>query len=59
MLRPDRLVTFAGRFSEAFEIRDSDMSAAVADNAGLLQRMGDDRNRVALHADHLRHEFLG
>ena len=35
------------------------MPPAVADDAGLLERMGDDRNRVALHADHLRQKFLG
>src|ERR1019366_554904 len=55
----DRLVALAGGFSQTLQVCDFDMSAAVADDSGLLKRMGDDRNRVALHADHLRQEFLG
>jgi hypothetical protein len=34
------------------------VTAAVAKDPGLLKRMGDDRDRVALHTDHLRQDFL-
>ena len=36
-----------------------DMPPAVANDFGLLKRVGDDRNRIALHPDHWRQEFLG
>src|SRR5260370_37190477 len=35
------------------------MSPAVADDTGLLKRIGNDRDRVALYTDHLRQAFLG
>ena len=58
MVRLDDIVALAGRLSQTFRVDDVDVAAAVADNSGLLQRVGDNRNRVALHADHLRQEFL-
>jgi hypothetical protein len=39
-------------------VGDFEVTAAVAKNPGLLQRMGDDRHSVALHTDHLRQDFL-
>ena len=58
MSRLDCLVAFAGRLSQPFRVGDLEVTAAVAKNPGLLQRMGDERHRVALHTDHLRQVFL-
>lgn len=58
MLRPDCPVAFAGRSSQPFRVGDLEVTAAVTKNPGLLQRMGDDRHRVALHTDHLRQDLL-
>ena len=57
-LRLDGLIAFEHVALQPFEIGDFDMAAAVADDASRLQRMRDDRDRVALHADDLRQLFL-
>src|SRR6266566_6476975 len=59
MLSLDGSITFAGGLPQTSHIPDLDMTPAVANNSGLLQRVGDDRDRVALHADHSRQAFLG
>jgi len=59
MLPPDRMVAFAGRLFQTFDVVDFDQSPTVADDPGSLQRIGDDRDRVAPRADHLRQHFLG
>ena len=59
MFRLDGLIAFACRPPQSFNVGDFDLPAAVADDAGLLKRVGDDRNRVALHADHLCEKLLG
>jgi hypothetical protein len=58
-LRFDRSVAFTGRLGEGVEIHDFDISPAVTNKIGLLQRMGDHRYAVATGADHLRDRFLG
>src|ERR1035437_10805866 len=58
VLRLDRCVAFACGLAEAFQIGDLDMSPAVVDDIGLLQRIGHQRYAVAAGADHLRHRFL-
>src|SRR5665647_1181019 len=58
MMCLDCTVAFAGRVSQAVCVRNIDVTPAVTDNSGLLQRMGDNRNRVPLHADQLRQGFL-
>jgi hypothetical protein len=40
-------------------VDDLDLAAMIADEAGLLQHMGDHRHRGAAHAQHLRKEFVG
>jgi len=50
----DSTVAFAGRLPQTFRVRDVDVTPAVSDNSSLLQRVGDNGNRVALHADQLR-----
>lgn len=57
VLRLERLVHLQG-VSSPFRADDCEVTAAAANNPGLPQRMGDDRHRVALHADHLRQDFL-
>ena len=49
----DSTIAFAGRLSQTDRVRNIHVTAAVTDNSSLLQRMGDDGNRVALHADQL------
>ena len=46
------VITFARGRPERIDVGDLDLSAAIAEHPGLLQRMRDDRNRVALDADH-------
>src|SRR6266704_5608758 len=47
------LITFAGGFSQTGHVCNFDLPPAVADDTGLLKRIGNDRDRVALHTDHL------
>ena len=54
----DSTVAFPGRLSQTFRVRDVDVTSAVSDNSSLLQRVSDNGNRVALHADQLRQGFL-
>src|SRR5450432_3547420 len=54
----DRCIAFAGSVAETLQIGDLDMAPAVADEIGLLQRVGYQRYAVAARADHLRHRFL-
>ena len=54
----DRRVAFARGSAEAIQVGDLDVSPAVADEIGLLQRVGHQRYAVAARADHLRHRFL-
>src|SRR6266404_4486658 len=54
----DRCVAFAGGLAEAVQIGDLDVSPAIADEMGLLQRVGHQRYAVAAGSDHLRHRFL-
>src|SRR5665213_4081336 len=58
VLRLDRCVTFARGLAQPIEIGDLDMSPAVVNEIGVLQRVGDQRYAVAARADHLRHRFL-
>src|SRR6476469_5371264 len=55
----DRAVTFARCLQQRVHVVDFDLAAAVAEDARLLQRMCDDRDRISLHADHAGEQFLG
>lgn len=59
MMRVHSVVAFAGRSFQAARVRNVDATPAVTNHSRQLQRMGDNRNRVALHADQLCHGFLG
>jgi hypothetical protein len=59
MRRLHRVTALAGCFFQSFRVGNRNVSAAVADRAGLLNRMRDDRNRVASHAYRSREKFLG
>jgi hypothetical protein len=54
----DSTIAFAGRLSQTDRVRNIDATAAVTDNSSLLQRMGNDGNRVALHAKSPAPDFL-
>ena len=54
----DRAVALAGGLTQPFQIVDLDVAAAVADQAGLLQRIGDQRYAGPPHAEHLAEELL-
>jgi hypothetical protein len=41
-------------FPQSFRVGNIDMSSATVDNAGLLKRVRNDRDRIAPRADHLR-----
>jgi hypothetical protein len=58
-LRLDGLIAFASGFLQALRIEDADMTTTVAQEAGLLQRVCDNRHAGSPHAHHLRDEFLG
>ena len=51
---PNGLVAFAGPRLEAALIDDLDVPAVIADEARLLQHIGDDSHGRAAHAEHLR-----
>ena len=55
----DGSVALARGAAERVGIVEFDMSAAVVDEIGLLQRVGHQRYAVAARADHLRHRLLG
>src|SRR5438270_9193355 len=59
MHRLHRVIALASRLPQSFHVCDCDLPAAVADRAGLLKLMCNDRNRVALYAYHLSEKFLG
>lgn len=50
---------FAGCFFQTFRVINFYLPTVIADDAGLLKSMGDDRYGVALHAYHSRQQFLG
>ena len=50
MVRLDGVIALAGDFSQPFGVGDFDLTPAVAKYSRLLKRIGDDRNRIALHA---------
>src|SRR6185312_17435112 len=54
----DRAVTLAGSFPQTLDVEKANVAARVFDQARLLQRVGDDRNARAAHAEHLREELL-
>ena len=58
MVRLDSTVALTGRLSQTFCVRNVDITPSVSDSSSLLQRMGDDGNRVAPHADQLCQGFL-
>src|SRR6476619_6797120 len=58
-MRLDGLVTFASGRPQPFQVEDANVPPAVPDQAGLLQRVGDDRHAGAPHAHHLGDELLG
>src|ERR1700760_2626743 len=58
ILALDGGVTFAGGFTEAFDVDDLDMPAAVVDEVRLLQHARNQRDAVAPRADHLRQRLL-
>src|SRR6267378_2149894 len=58
-VRLDSPVALACRFPEAFRIEYPDMAAAVAEKAGLLERVCHHRNAGPPNAHHFRDEFLG
>ena len=55
---PDGLVAFAGSRLEAAPVDDFDVPAVIAEEAGLLQHIGDDGHGRAAYAEHLRQEFV-
>ena len=54
----DRFVALASGFLQSFQIGYVDVTSAVANETGLLKRMGDEGDAVASHADHLSQESL-
>jgi hypothetical protein len=58
-LPTDRLVAFAGSRLEPLPVHNLDLPTMVANETGLLQHIGDDRDSGAAHAEHLRQEFVG
>jgi hypothetical protein len=58
VLRIDGSVAFAGGFFQSFEVRNFDVSSAVLDDPGRLQRVGNGGHAIALHTDHLGQEVL-
>jgi hypothetical protein len=54
----DRTVAFAGRLSQAFRVRNIDGTSAAPHDTSLLARVGDNGNRIPLHADQLCQGFL-
>jgi len=58
MMGFDGRIAFAGRLSQTGRAGNIDVTPAVTDHSLPLQRMGHDRNRVALHADQLGQRFL-
>lgn len=57
MMRIDGHMAFAGHLAQTARIGNVDKTPAATDHSCPLQRMGDDRYRVALHADQLGHRF--
>ena len=58
VVRPDGVVTIAGRFSDPFEVQKLDMAASIADQACFLQGHGDRRHAGASNAHHLGQKLL-
>ena len=56
--RPQGRITLAGGLLQPLAVDDPDDAPPVADQLGRLQGAGDDRHRLAAHAEHLRHELL-
>jgi hypothetical protein len=51
--------TFAGCFFQSFRVMNFYMSTGIADDASLLESVGDNRYSVALHPHHSRQQLLG
>ena len=54
----DGAVAFAAAVQQRLYIKHVDAATAIGDQTGLLQFAGDKGDATALHAQHLRQEFL-
>jgi hypothetical protein len=58
-VRVDRRVALARGFPETVKVENLDFTPRVFDHSGLLQRMRDDGNAAAPHAQHLGEDCAG
>src|SRR6516162_3168574 len=54
----DHLVALARGLPQRLDVGDGDLPAAIANDAGLPQRVRDDGDRIALDADHACEQLL-